>query len=255
MPDQLMASGAAVTFELETDDLLLRHFLEIGDSFASLLREVSRERFPQTPVRWVVDRISLASPMRLEVRPAANVERLSSDLLSDLSTAVVSGLDQIQRTAQRPNYFSDTALEQAKTLAGDVSTGRSRVRFASRRAQEERIVEVTAQFISHVDEILGQTITAIGSIEGRLEWLNVHGESRVFNVYDHLTGDRIRCEFGSRIPIREVGAAIGLRVGVHGEVFYRESGEIVRVRAHSLEMFPEEEDLPSVDEAKGLLGD
>jgi len=72
-------------------------------------------------------------------------------------------------------------------------------------------------------------------------------------VYDALTGERIRCDFAHRIEVSDIGAAAERRVAVHGEIEYRQSGEIVRVIATMLDVFPEEEDLPSPDAVRGIL--
>jgi len=251
--DQPVTSGDVISFELETADLWLSRLIESAEIFSALLREVSREIMPAAGVRWIVESISMASPVSLAVRPTVVDSDLPTDALNNLAETVIGGLELVQSSAQRPMGFSDTALKQAKLLARQAAADRTHVRFASRGRKRPRIFEVTAQFISHVDEILGQTLSAVGTVEGRLEAFNVHGGNRYFNVYDALTDARIRCEFGYRIPVRAIGAAAEQRVAVQGEIFYRESGDIERVRAQSLEVFPEEEDLPSADAAKGIL--
>lgn len=81
---------------------------------------------------------------------------------------------------------------------------------------------MTLQFVANVNVILGEVLYTIGTIEGRLEAFNVHGTVRYFAVYDDLTDTRIRCE-----------------------IFYRNSGDIERIKASSLDVFPDEEDLPT----------
>jgi hypothetical protein len=110
-----------------------------------------------------------------------------------------------------------------------------------------------AQFLANIEQMLGGIVRAIGTIEGRLEAVNVHGGVRHFYVYDSLTGERVMCDFGHRVASEQVGHALEHRVAVHGEITYRESGSVVRMSAQSLELFPPEEELPSSDDVRGIL--
>jgi hypothetical protein len=96
-------------------------------------------------------------------------------------------------------------------------------------------------------------LTSIGTVEGYLEGLNIHGASRYFSVYDDLTGERIQCHFPHRIKPDDIGLAIDKRVAVQGEIRYRETGEIVSVNAFSLDVFPSEDKLSTADEVLGIL--
>ena len=113
--------------------------------------------------------------------------------------------------------------------------------------------QMTADLSTHVEVILGNTVTSIGTVEGRLEGVNVHGGSRYFAVYDDLTGERIQCHFGHRISAHDIGLAVEKRVAVQGEIRYRENGEIVSVNALSLSSFPPEHELPTADDVLGIL--
>lgn len=253
MTDQPPTSGEAISLELETGELSLKQLIGTTDTFSGLLSEISRQMLPAAGVRWFVEHLSMSSPLLVEVRPATSQPEVSPGVLNDLAENVIGGLEQVQASAQRPKYFSDAALEKAKSLAEQTAVAGTHVRIRGGSAGGQPWVNLTTQFVANVDQILGTTTTAIGTVEGRLEAFNVHGTTRYFNVYDDLTGERIRCEFGHRIPVAAIGAAAERRVAVDGEIFYREAGEIVRVKAMSLEVFREEEDLPTADEVKGIL--
>jgi hypothetical protein len=127
-------------------------------------------------------------------------------------------------------------------------------RSEARRLGDRRAHRQSDRLVAHVDSVLGNIVSAIGSVEGRLEGLNVHGSNRYFNVYDDLTGERVQCQFGHRIDVAKIGGAVERRVSVSGEIRYRETGEIVNVIAHSLDVFPQESDLPSADDVYGIIG-
>jgi hypothetical protein len=254
--DESVTSGEAMSIEIDAPDLSLSLLIETTEMFSVLLREVSHEMLPDAPVRWLVERISMSSPLQLAVRPAASRRVVSPKTLNSLTETIFGGLETVQASPKRPPHFNDIALERAKSLAGTAAQGRH-VRFGRKRGRgsHQRLVEVevTSQFVANVDLILGDTISAIGTIEGRLEAFNMHGDRRYFIVYDDLTGARIQCDFGTRISVREIGEAAHRRVAVHGEIVYRHSGVIVRVKAQSLDVFPDETELPTADDVRGIL--
>jgi hypothetical protein len=250
MPDS-HASRGVISIELDTEELALGKLISTTETFFDLLREVATAVTPTGDVHWIVQAISMSSPVELAVRPVAD-DKVAPDVLDRVSDAIVSGIEVVQKAAQRPPHFSDRALEHARLLAKETTSRSTRVRV--RRQAEKSTVNVTVQLIANVDSILGSSITEIGTVEGRLEAFNVHGNRRYFIVYDALTDERIRCDFAHRIDVREIGAAAERRVAIRGEIEYRQTGEIVRVRAAELEVFPEEDDLPSADSVRGILG-
>lgn len=238
-----------VRFEIDTDDLPFQRFLEIASDFIAVLREVDRDVAPQAGVSWLIESISKSSPLALALRPVASNRNVGAALPRNLVRTVNSGIKRVQQRAERPAHFTDRALEKARALVEVATTGGAVVRIGTVKAP----VRVDSKLVEHVDAILGATISSIGTVEGTLEAFNVHGRSRYFNVYDALTGERIRCDFGHRIPAHEIGAAAERRVAVHGEIKYRETGEIVNIVVHSFEVFPGEDDLPTADDVRGIL--
>jgi hypothetical protein len=242
---------AVVRFEVDADELPAQQFLDMAGDFIALLREVDREMAPQARVRWVIDSISKSSPLLVALRPETSSPKATKAVRRSIVSAVNGGIRTVQARAVRPAHFTDRALEKAKALVESASVGGAVVKIGTAKAP----VRVTSKLIANVDTILGATISSIGTIEGPLETLNVHGSNRYFNVYDALTGERIRCDFGNRIEIDQIGAAVERRVAVHGEIKYRENGGIVNVLAQSMEVFPAEDELPSANAVRGILAD
>lgn len=237
-----------VSVDLDTDELMLGQLIGTTETLFRLLREVAASVVPTGGVRWIVDELSMASPVHLAVRPVGTTAAVSAQSLGNLADVIVGGLATVQNAPQRPAYFTDRTLEIARRLGSDTA-----VRLRLSGASQSAPFFVTSQLVANVDSILGQAVTAIGTIEGTLEAFNVHGANRYFNVYDALTGERVRCDFGHRIEVRDIGMAAVRRVAVHGQIVYRTSGEIVKVIANSLYVFPEEADLPQSEAVRGIL--
>jgi len=239
-------TGEVVTFTLEADEMTLARLGSLAEDLHGLLREIQSNFLPSGRVRWRVERISMSSPLRLESRPVSDDTDVTVSGLRDLSGIVSNGLKQIQQQAVRPPYFTDAALEKARDVVTMIRKTEGLLSVDSTQLDEH--------VVANVNEVLGAIVTAIGSVEGYMEAFNVHGSNRYFYVYDILTGTRIRCDFGHRIAAAEVGATAEKRVVVHGEIRYREDGQLIKVMAHSIEVKPDDEDLPSANDVLGILG-
>lgn len=243
--DQGPIEGNAVSFTLDTPEITFARLANLAKDLQGLLNEVQTSFLPVGRVRWRIDSISMSSPLTLQSRPVSEDAIVTPTGLRDLSATVSNGLKQIQREALRPPYFTDTALERARDVVALV-----------RRTEGLLSIDTTPldeHVVANVNEVLGTTVTTIGSVEGRLESLNVHGTNRFFNVYDVLSGARIRCDFAHRIAADEVGQNAEKRVIVHGELRYREDGQLVNVIARSIEVPPPEDELPSANDVLGIL--
>ena len=106
--------------------------------------------------------------------------------------------------------------------------------------------------LDHAEAVLAPETRSIGTIEGELEGLIVHGDKR-FLLYDRLTGRRVTCYFGDSVSWDGLGDVFGKRVAVTGEIRSRRSGKRASINVSKYYVFPHEDELPSADEVRGLL--
>ncbi len=245
-----------LSFELEPVEITLGQLIKLSETFLGLIREVASEvtQAPRDAVRWVVVDVQRASPITYKLRPEPVSREVPRSQMPTLVTAVASGIKKLQERPERPPYFTDRALERASELSHFVDE-----RLPILRLRNGRTVtpDLSRQLATNAAQVLGEAeeLKSYGTVEGRLETLSVHGK-RYFNVYDDLTGEKIECLFaGSDIETEEIGRAVDRRVSVQGEIAYRETGEIIRVRAEELEVFPREDELPAADDVFGILAE
>lgn len=241
-------SRTDITLSFDAEEVPLRLLLAGGQAFNRLLREVSRAYLgtEQDPAQWLVH--VDAGSVLLPVRPEPTGDAVSASKLGEVASVVAEGLAAIAQEAERPPFFTDRALEQARELAKiadeyvPIAVGSGTVRTA-----------VTARLIANVDEVLGPDEETIGTIEGALEELNVHGGSKRFGVYDALTGVRVNCHLTANVTLDDLRPATGMRVAVRGPIRSRPDGRPTRIDAEKIQVFPAEEDLPSPDDVRGIL--
>lgn len=202
------------------------------------------------PVRWLLQEATTNGAIRFKLAATPERPDIAQSLMPAVVAAVTSGFTQLERSADRPGFFNDTALEKVAALS-ELTESIGPMRVVNGTAS----VAVTAGAGDHVRSLLGASYSAEGSVEGFLLGVNLH-DRRQFSIYDTLTNRRIRCEFGDRIPLELVAQALsrGARVTVYGTIDYRTDDEIRAVRADELVIFPPDADIPTADDVRGLLG-
>lgn len=218
-------------------------FLDMGREVARAVAGTSRD-----PVVFsVVDASKSSIDLHMTPAPVPNIATM--DTARSVAQAINSGVATLQREAVRPPFFTDRALEKARDLAALVGDEMPKIRIRNGTGE----TDITRALATHVDTILNRaTLTVIGTVEGRLESVTVH-DRRTFSVYDLLTGERIECSFGHRIPLAAILGAMERRVRVHGAIRYRDTGEIVGLVAETLQPLPEDDALPSAHDVFGIL--
>lgn len=247
----VVEADAPLHIELPIDSPM-RSVIRAEDDFLSVIMEVSRgvTELRGEPFRWLLAHAATNGVIRLRLRAVSQNEDAVVTQLPDLANAVITGFATIERNAVRPPFFTDSALEKVRDLA-DLTPDIGLLRVVNGHVS----TSVTSGSSEHVQEILGTRYSSVGSIEGRLEGVNLH-DRRSFYVYDSLDGRRIQCEFGTRVPIEDLAKALirRARVFVYGVVNYRSDGEIASVHADEIFVIPPDDELPTADDVRGIYG-
>ncbi len=222
----------------------LRSLVSVSQKFSALIDEVASEYTGvRHPIRWIVE-VEPGS-VRLPLRAETTGERVRPSAAHEVGTVVASGLSQLEQSATRPDHFNDKALEQAKALAALVS---DELPLAVRNGTAG--VNMTRQLSVNAEKVLGVPRETFGTIEGRLEALNVHGSSSEFSVWP-LEGKAVKCIFGERLDLdKDIFPAVKKRVAVRGRIKTRPNGERLSVDVDALDVLPEP---VSADEVRGIL--
>lgn len=242
-------------FEIEVEGVTFNALIKATQTFNQLAAEVATQVVgAKGVVRWTVTGVAAGS-VDFKLRPEVIGRQVSQRAADEIPAAIVGGISALEAGPMRPAFFSLRALELARSLSDmvgrDRATPRLTVRHGQRSANLSPHVAVNIARVLVSDENL---YTEHGTVEGRLEALNVHG-ARVFSIWDPLTGQKIICDFGYRIASQDIGAATERRVIVSGVIHYDLDGNIERVIAQGLEVMPEESALPTAGDVMGILAD
>lgn len=232
----------ALGLELGAEQVELRHLVSAASTFAALVNEVTRAMTQEEgAVVWTV--AVEAGSVILPVKPHAQ-----PDLEAALLEVIPNGIATIEQSAERPPYFTDQALTQAQHLA-NLSSDEMPVRVRNGGGA----IRLTKQLVANVDILTRDAQPRIGSVEGRLEEVNLHGQA-TFQVWERLSGTKIHCRVGEDITTDDLRVALGKRVAVRGRIRQSKTGQKTTIDVKQLRVFAAEEDLPTPDDVRGILG-
>ncbi len=242
-----------LTLEFDAEELLITDLAELTNDLMSVVRNFSSPHIPKAyRVRWVVQGVSKASPLRINLAPAATYRNrpIMGRPIEELPYRLLVGIHQLLDDARRPPEFTDDILKHLKRLVERTKKSSGKMRLLA----GSDAIDITSEISAHVDAILEEAYRAFGTVEGTLDAINVHGSKWMFAVYDDLTGRRMNCSFGEAVPLVEVTSAITRRVAVQGEISYRNDGEITNIHADHLSVFPSDDELPTAQDVLGIFG-
>jgi hypothetical protein len=247
MTDAGIATTADLFLTFDAPILRAADMLAAIGALLHVAEEVAAATADDARFDWIVETVSKSSPLAVRLAPRAR-HRTGAGVAQGVMLRVVDGMRTVQDEAERPEFFTDRALKEARDLSKLTKAHGTTAQVGV----VGQILDVTPRLAQSVDRILEPVYRAYGSVEGRLEALNVHGR-KYFAVYDDLTGDRIECAFGRGLGLDAIIPAINRRVMVEGEISYRRAGDIASVRAESIRIFRREHELPSAHDVLGIL--
>ena len=93
----------------------------------------------------------------------------------------------------------------------------------------------------------------IGTIDGKLEQINIHNNANTFRIYPSLpAASSISCKFSQEL-LEHVQGALGYFVSVSGECFYRPDAPFpYKIKVQEMRVLPPSSALPSLIELRGI---
>jgi hypothetical protein len=148
-----------------------------------------------------------------------------SDIGPQVTSSFLGGFDDLENRCETPPYLSEFGLQQAEGLTKLIGqNGASGFRFAS----SDRAIEVTSKAAENIVKLLPIKRKAIGSVEGKLEAINLHKTPRVL-VYHVITNKAVTCEFDPAQFMDLVKDYLGKRVIAYGTLHKNIKGDTLRV--------------------------
>jgi|SRR5215213_7908717 len=246
--DTAMKDSRKLTLHIDGRRITADRFRRAVDAFFDLVNEVATAVTGESKtIDWIVS----VKPGSIDLAASGEPRKPSAPVtpVTRVVHAVYSGFQELAKKApERPEYFSDTALEKTRELIR-LQDGKGVSTVQIRRSRNR--VTLNQKVLINIERLLGGSLAEIGAIEGKLEMVSFHGGFQA-GVWESLTNRMVRCNVPSRLE-PQVMTALKKRVSITGRIRYRPSGEPVSIDVEGVEIFPDASKLPTADEVYGIL--
>ncbi|WP_418025888.1 hypothetical protein ACNKFW_22580 (plasmid) [Paracoccus sp. TD-10] len=117
---------------------------------------------------------------------------------------------------------------------------------------ERKQIPIGASLAQAIREDTNADYRDFGSLEGRLEAIQDAAGSLQIRVKDFLYPRAIKCSVPEKL-IEHVFASFRRRVEIEGIVHYRGDGSPISIDAHHIEVLPEDDELPTAADVRGIM--
>lgn len=238
----------AIALELDAESVTAGDFLSCAEAFVSLLREVTESINKATPPdAWC---ISVQEGSQV-VNVVPNLGRLPRPIADQIITTTVDGVHALEKEARYPRGFSEKAVENVRKL-GRISTRTDTKRFPVRIIDKRRVTSVGRDVFSNSSALLDWKYEDLGTVEGALEALSVHGHYEL-RVWEPIRSRPINCLINDQL-LETALSLFRRRVEVKGLIRYTQDGLPTSVKVEEITALPNPSELPSYRQMKGILG-
>ena len=199
---------------------------------------------------WQVVDLSHSSPAQVVLMPV-HTQPNFTDVSKETVEKVRYYLDALSNEAAAPSEMDRSTLEAYQVFSNRVNSGVLKVNVGNGKSD----IEVVGEVQRVIETILSPKTRAIGNVEGRLEYVNIHGNLNVFRIYPTIGSNKVECSFPSEI-LEDARKALGHRIRVFGELTYPERSDFPKtIKVDDIEQLPEDEDLPNLMDLRGAAPD
>ena len=150
---------------------------------------------------WGIAQLSMNSPLAVTLE---NMEAKAESIAARAASAVVIGMDSLNKAQARPQYFNDMALESAMALRKLTNDGVASIGVFSNVLSQPQ-VHLDKQAEANITGIL-EAYSYYGSVDGRLEVVSgIEGQKHYFKVNDRISNAVVRCDIPNEMMQKAAG--------------------------------------------------
>lgn len=165
--------------------------------------------------RWIITQLHSSVPT-ITLQPLLDSGDTARVLMGGIRTVTLG-------SQEPPAYFTEQALEDLKRMRR-LFTGRDRAKRLEVSHNHGESATIRDDIADKTEQILMGGYWNLGSIEGMLEAINLHGNP-TFTIWDRVSRYPVRCRFPKELPWKEkVKSLLEKRVLVSGKVNYFRNG-------------------------------
>ena len=211
-----MSNGLTFTINPDNQSASVELFLKAMGDINRLLRDVDYAiHHEKTARRWIIREIHASAPS-VTVEPLLGDEETVATIAEGVRT-IASGADA------PPDYFTEEALLDLKRMHRlFVGTDRARSIVVARNSHPT--VTIDEDISGKADRILRGGFRNLGSLEGDLEEVNLHGKPS-FKIWSRVSRTPVHCSFPDTPEWKKrIKGLLERRVFVQGTIHYFNNG-------------------------------
>ena len=248
---------ARLRFEIKGDpeSVSLETYAQATHQVTGILRELDTaiSRHSSGTLNWYVSRLQNNGTLLLEVlskqRQMKRKMTEVPDFAPEVAASFITGLENIEAHGTSPPYLTDTGMRRVQGMVSLIHKNGAKG-FVASIPEVQKSVEVSDKASKTISELLPVKTEAMGSVEGRLEGISIHGNKK-FVVYHSVSKKAVNCHFDQQELLNTAVHALGSRVTVFGEIFSNAKGEPVKVQVSGFDLVEGDRRLPTVAELTG----
>lgn len=215
-------------------------------AFFGYVKEVTETLEQGGAVEWTVQ-VKEGSAL-IGVTP---LDYVPHEVVEAVYAKVTSGIEHVRNGDIDHSGLSEPALKHLRVLS-EISEGDKKRPIEMRIWVKRTPTSMSADIGQVISEDWRTEYSDFGTVEGRLETIQDKGTLLIY-VRDLLFNASVRCYFDeTMLPL--VFESFRKRVEITGTIHYRKNGTPTSIEAASIVALPDDADLPSADDVRGILG-
>ena len=209
----------------------------------------------QAKIDWQIVALKHSSPAQVVLCPfsPSSIDRFEDKASQTIDTVIyhLKALSGLPSQRHQLTKISPKLLEHYEHFGKRVLQGNLKVSLKS----ESDKVRVRNNLKEIIEPLTLPETKLIGTVEGRMEYVNIHGGQNRFRIYSKIPPEQVFCSF-SPDKMEEAREALGRKVKIFGELTYPRAGNFPKsVEVETIELIPEDDDLPSIMDLRGIAPD
>lgn len=239
----------------DNESLRINDFINQLDAIRNTLSHLEREiaEPDSSPIQYRIVDLSHNSPATIVIEAVPGTK--GKDISALVADRFVNGIKNIKSGIIPADYDSDL-LESFKKIGPRIQK-KNRHKFFSlvSIATDSEKVEVEQSLESEIESIVGPDEIMKGSVSGTLELINIHAHVNNFRIFPIVGPQKVDCHFKSA-QLNNAIKGINRYVNVTGSLRYKRRDKFpYAINDAEVEVYPEENDLPSIFDLKGIAPD
>ncbi len=172
-------------------------------------------------------------------------------IIDAIYTKAEFGIQQLERGFIEESTLSEPALKHLRVISGATEPHKDRV-TPIRVWVRRKPVDLSPEIARVIEDDWRVGYRDYGAVEGRLEMIQDNDGRLQLRVKDAALRQSIICNVSDDM-LEEIFAKFRRRVELTGMIHYRRNGTPVTIDVTHIEALPEDNELPSANEVRGIL--